>query len=199
MILQGKGQHAAAITLLNDIYDLSCELFGAEHLLCGTAKYQLTQAHFLNGDLKQALDCANDSSAIFAAKLGEDDAQTKESRKNVELLKNAVEYSEKTITLTPEQMEKLREMQQLVARQAEQAQQANAASGSSSAAAAAAPVTNGNVEPPQTAEQEAAARADLDQIVRYIQGNQAQPEKADANKGRGKNALRGKRRTGAKR
>lgn len=202
MILQGKGQHATAITILNDIHELSSEMFGPEHLLCGSAKYQLTQAHFLNGDLKQALECANDSSAIFAAKLGEDDAQTKESRKNVELLKNALEYSEKTITLTPEQMEKLREMQQLVARQAEQAKQANGASGSSSsgAAVAASPVTNGTNEAEQTPEQEAAARADLDQIVRYIQGNQAQQqEKPDANKGRGKNALRGKRRTGAKR
>lgn len=195
MILQTKGQHATAISLLNDVYSMSADLFGSDHLLCGTAKSQLTQAHFLNGDLEEALKAATESAEIFSSKLGAEDQQTKEAQKNVELLKNAVEYSEKTVTLTPEQMEKLKAMQAMVAEQVEQA--------ALPAGTAAAPIESGATPEGPTEEQEAASRADLDQIVRYIQGQSQQQEQQNGTDGnkqqRGKNALRGKRRTGAKR
>jgi protein TIF31 len=166
-------------------------LFGESHIMAGTAMSQLTQAHFLNGNLEKALECAKVSAEIYKQRFGEEDAQSQEAAKNVELLTGALEQNSRAAAVTEEQLKQLKAMQ-------EQArQQAGGIDSKQPIMIRTAPVpgANGEVAEGQQAEPE---MVDLDALVNFIQGKTAK-NSSSSSKTRGKTALRGKKRTGAKR
>lgn len=172
-------------------------MFGSTHLLAGTAMSQLTQAHFLNGDIKKAAECAKEASDVFRTRLGPEDLQAKEAATNYEILSGAIEQSEKQQEAAKKQLEQIRAIQQ-----SRQAATPAAASGNKRAAVAAAQeaaaaIAAGGAKGPD-GQPIPASEVDVDALVRYIQG-QTKEGVSTNNKGRGKNALRGKKRTGGKR
>lgn len=171
-------------------------MFGSTHLLAGTAQSQLTQAHFLNGDIKKAAECAKLASDIYRTRLGPEDAQAKDAAKNYEILSGAVEQSEKQQEAAKKHLEQLRAIQQ--ARQAAPATATKKTGVPNTAAAQAALAAVAAAAGQQASGTEGQLPADLDvdALVRYVQG---QTNESSSSKTRGKNALRGKKRTGAKR
>jgi hypothetical protein len=208
IILQNQNRSTASIVVLEEVYRIASSMFGSTHMMAGTAQSQLTQAHFLNGDIKKAADCAKLASEIYTTRLGPEDAQSKDAAKNYEILSGAVEQSAKQQEAAKKHLEQLRAMQQ--ARQIPAAAAANGSKPGSStipagtqtqaqaqALAVAAAVAAGQ-QIPGIDGQTPLGDADVDALVRYVQG-QTKDTSSSANKNRGKNALRGKKRTGAKR
>lgn len=199
----------------------SAVIFGTDHIQNGQALHQLTQAHFLAGDIPKALETSKSALEIFEARLSKEHAQTKEVAKNVELLTAVVENVEKQKQAT--QQAKERQLERLRAAQARVAStdrrrlatgtptplgaKSSSAAGPSSVAGVAGVAGPGEAGVSPSAVQDGTAAAqpqegsrigerghlDVDELVKFIQG-QGQPVKRSA-----KNALRGKRRTGAKR
>jgi hypothetical protein len=154
----------------------------------------LTQAHFLNGDIKKAAECAKLASDIFRTRLGPDDAQSKDAAKNYEILSGAVEQSEKQQEAAKKHLEQLRAIQQ--ARQSAPAT-ATKRTGVPNTAAAQAAIAAAAAAAGPGADGQLPADLDVDALVRYVQGQTS--DNSSSSKTRGKNALRGKKRTGAKR
>jgi protein TIF31 len=196
VVLQAQNRHAASIVILDEVYRISCALFGASHMLAGTTMNQLTQAHFLNGDIKKAAECAKTASDILRTRLGPEDVQAKEAAKNYEILSGAIEQSEKQQEAAKKQLEQIRALQQ--ARQAAPISTGSKTNASVNAANQGAAATADPSQPGQLAanEQGLPSDVDVDALVKYIQG---QTKEGSSSKNRGKNALRGKKRTGAKR
>ncbi|KAJ9118180.1 hypothetical protein QFC22_004084 [Naganishia vaughanmartiniae] len=191
LILQTQNRHAAAVRVLEIVHQLSIKLFGADHIMAGTAMSQLTQAHFLNGDLEKALECAKVSAEIYKQRFGEDDAQSQEAAKNVELLTGALEQNSRAAQVTEEQLKKFKALQ-------EQARQQGGIDSKQPIMIRTAPPPGANGLPAVDGQQpEGTSEIDLDALVNFIQGKTSNA--SSSSKTRGKTALRGKKRTGAKR
>jgi protein TIF31 len=178
--------------VLEIVHQLSIKLFGAEHIMAGTAMSQLTQAHFLNGDLEKALECAKVSAEIYKQRFGEDDAQSQEAAKNVELLTGALEQNSRAAQVTEEQLQKFKALQ-------EQARQQGGVDSKQPIMIRTAPPPGANGLPVVDGQQPEGTpeMVDLDALVNFIQGKTSNA--SSSSKTRGKTALRGKKRTGAKR
>ncbi|KAJ9091576.1 hypothetical protein QFC19_009032 [Naganishia cerealis] len=192
LILQTQNRHATAVRVLEIVHQLSIKLFGAQHIMTGTAMSQLTQAHFLNSDLEKALECAKVSAEIYKQRFGEDDAQSQEAAKNVELLTGALEQNSRAAAVTEEQLKKFKALQ-------EQARQQGGLDSKQPIMIRTAPVpgANGSVAADGQQPEGTPEMVDLDALVNYIQGKTSNA--SSSSKTRGKTALRGKKRTGAKR
>jgi hypothetical protein len=191
LILQTQSRHAAAVRVLEGVHELSVRLFGESHIMAGTAMSQLTQAHFLNGDLEKALECAKVSADIYKQRFGEEDVQSQEAAKNVELLTGALEQNSRAAAVTEEQLKQLKAIQ-------EQARlQGGNLDKKQPVMIRTAPVPGANGTQPAEGQQPEGEVVDLDALVNFIQGKTAQT--SSSSKTRGKTALRGKKRTGAKR
>lgn len=193
LILQTQSRHAAAVRVLEGVHELSVRLFGETHIMAGTAMSQLTQAHFLNGDLEKALKCAKVSADIYKQRFGEEDAQSQEAAKNVELLTGALGQNSRAAAVTEEQLKQLKAIQ-------EQArQQGGNLDKKQPVMIRTAPVPGANGTQTTEGQQPEGVPevVDLDALVNFIQGKTAQTP--SSSKARGKTALRGKKRTGAKR
>lgn len=206
MILQAQNKHSACISILDHVHQISIDLFGKSHLIAGSAMSQLTQAHFLNGDINKALECAKNASEIFVARLGPEDAQSKEALKNVELLSGALEHNAKVAEANLEAQENMRKIQESRKSQTAALNQrrrqalANALASSSKLPVAAAVAAATTKEGETSAEAEVAGEPTQEQMAELLQMVQAADDAAAAAKvNRGRIALRGKRRTGAKR
>ncbi|WRT64420.1 uncharacterized protein IL334_001352 [Kwoniella shivajii] len=233
VVLQAINETSLALALQRQAYESTLSLFGDSHIQTGQSLHQLTQSHFLAGDMAAALSTSEKALDIFIARLGEDHSQTKEVKKNVELLRAVIDNVEKQKERN-EQMKK--ESQDRLKAARERTTLGNGpgktrrlggtlgstgsggvrivdpATLAAAAAAAGHPIdTNGQV--PAATEGAAAATADgsapaegsnigargtesVEELVKFIQGQQTPATSAAR---RGKNALRGKRRTGAKR
>lgn len=197
IILQNQNRHAVSIVVLEEVHRIATAMFGSTHMMAGTAQSQLTQAHFLNGDIKKAADCAKLASEIYNTRLGPEDAQAKDAAKNYEILSGAVEQSAKQQEAAKKHLEQLRALQQ-----ARQTGPATAGKGSAvpntaaAQAALAAAAAAAGQQIPGLDGQTPLGEADVDALVRYVQG---QTKDTPSSKTRGKNAMRGKKRTGAKR
>lgn len=199
IVLQALNENVTSIRLLEQTAERTAEQFGDKHTQHGSALHQLTQAHFLGGDFAKALESSNAALEIFKAQYGEEHNQTKEVAKNVELLTAVVDNVERQ-KAAQEQMKKQHVERLAAARTGAPApapaggkkrvlvQPPTAVNGAAPAAAAPA---DGEAAP--AADGDAAERS-IDELVKYIQGSVPSKPARGA-----KNALRGKRRTGAKR
>ncbi|KAK4689464.1 protein TIF31, partial [Tremellales sp. Uapishka_1] len=192
VVLQALNENTLSLTLLLHAQRLTAEIFGDDHLSNGVALHQLTQAYFLAQDLPNALDTATRAMAIFEAKYGKEHAQTKEVGKNVELLNAVVENVEKQKEHSLQQ--KKAHAERLAALSANKKRVVLNAEASTSAVAGAAPgPAVAGAEGSKIGER---GHLDVDDLVKFIQG---QGKSGGGANTRGKNSLRGKRRTGAKR
>ena len=212
-------ENALSLSLLTQVQQATEAMFGATHISNGHALHQLTQGLFLQGDIPKALSVSQAAHDIFSQRLGAEHAQTKEVGKNVDLLKAVVENVQRQKEMTErakeQQAERLRAAQARVAHATSNPQgqgqgQARTIGSVSAAIAAARRRVNsgqaagtgkvggtstgeGTVAGAEAAQQAADDSRDVDELVRFIQGGQQAPKRG------AKNALRGKRRTGAKR
>nr|XP_019049560.1 protein TIF31 [Kwoniella bestiolae CBS 10118]OCF28490.1 protein TIF31 [Kwoniella bestiolae CBS 10118] len=232
VVLQAINETSLALVLQKQAYESTLSLFGDSHIQTGQALHQLTQSHFLAGDMAAALSTSEKALDIFNARLGEDHSQTQEVKKNVELLRAVIDNVEKQ----KERNEQMKKDQQERLKAAKERIQltgggvkgrrlgstlSNAGSSGSgvrivdpatlaAAAAAAGHPIDANGQPAAAAAAGVEGQGQVaegsnigtrgtesvEELVRFIQGQQ-QPGASAAR--RGKNALRGKRRTGAKR
>jgi protein TIF31 len=208
IVLQAINENPLSITLLEESAQRTVKQFGDKHTQYGSVQHQLTQAHFLAGDFGKALESSTTAFEIFKASYGEEHAQTKEVGKNAELLKAVVDNVERQKAaqeqVRQQQLDRLAAAQTSAAAAPTPAATAGrkrvAMNGAQAQAAAAQVIAAAQAQAAAAAEgQEGSsigekAHLDVDELVKYIQGNA--PSKAPRG---GKNALRGKRRTGAKR
>lgn len=203
VVLQALSEHALSLKLLLAAHDSTSKLFGPEHIQTGQSLHQLTQAHFLAGDIPAALAASEESFAIFEKRLGAEHGQTKEVFRNVELLRAVVENVERQKAAGAQakerQMERLNAAQSRVGgagarrRLGPTMPQAPGSAGPGPSTSAAATATVDEAVAAVQSKIGEKGHMDVDELVKFIQGG---PTK---NTSRGKNALRGKRRTGAKR
>jgi protein TIF31 len=199
------GENNTSLHLLTLACDLTSEQFGAEHLTTAQSLHQLTQAKFLVGDIPGAATTSQQALDIFKARLGEDHAQTKEVGRNVELLKAVMDNVERQKVANEAQKKAAAErLQSAQARVGGLARFRRLGATPAATGAAATATANGTAvaaNPDATATGQAessaagaatAAEKSVEELVRFIDGSGAKVS-------RGKNALRGKRRTGAKR
>ena len=205
VVLQALNEHPLSLSLLLSAQKSTEKLFGAEHLQTAQSLHQLTQAYFLAGDIPAALAASQRAQGIFEKRLGADHAQTKEVQRNAELLQAFIENMEKQKAADAQarerQLERLHAAQSrvgggasrrrlgqtLASTQVPVPRTANGTAASASATASAS--ASASVDTSKIGEK---GHMDVDELVKFIQGG---PVK---NSPRGKNAMRGKRRTGAK-
>jgi protein TIF31 len=189
-----------SLHLLSLATDMTRASFGSEDLDLARSLLQLTTAYFLGGDIFKAFDAAEEAHAIYKARLGDDHPSTRDSWRNVELVRKFKESVERQ-TPRGQGASALQPGASVMRLSASGAAAASAANGSRSRNGVSAAAVNGNVngtvtsEPPSRIGER--GHLDLDELVKYIQG--ASPAKANSGSGRSNKGLRGKRRTGAKR
>ena len=184
-MLQALNENALSLRLLVLAQTSAAQTVGPTHIQNGQALHQLAQAYFLAGDISSALATSERAFAVFEQRLGADHGQTREMGKNVELLRAVVENVERQKEAGKAAKERQTERLRLV-----QAKVAGSTRGR--LASAGQNVEAGlEVEASRIGER---GHLDVDELVRFIQG----PGKTGGG-ARGKNSLRGKRRTGAKR
>ncbi len=213
MVLQSLSEHTLSLQLLTLAQNTAAISFGPTHIQNAQALHQLTQAHFLSGDVPSALATSQEAYTIFKARLGEEHGQTKEVGKNVELLKAVVEGLERQKGVRERGLERIRQVAGSSRRRLVGGPSGGGsglrgldANGGGVVANDHGVVTNGGgpgVNGVATSGTTARGvveevsrigergHLDVDELVKFIQG----PSKS----ARGKNSLRGKRRTGAKR
>lgn len=174
--------------------------FGDDHVTTGQTLHQLTQAHFLVNDIPSAFSTAEKAHEIFKARLGDDHPQTKETLRNVELLKLVIDNAEKQKQASKAQLDRIKEVTKMggLGKYKRLDDKGNVV--------IAPPPTNGNGNGASGHAESSATGAksnigtkgtlDVDELVQFINGGGAG---GSGGKNRGKNGLRGKRRTGAKR
>jgi protein TIF31 len=205
-VLQAINENALSLNLLLQVQRSSENTFGADHLSNGHALHQLTQAYFLVNDVPKALEVSLAAYEIFKARVGEENQQTKEVGRNVELLQVVVENVERQKANA--QMAKDRAAERLQAAQARVAAttrrrpivgppstgMAGSPTAGTSAAGAAAAAAKAEQAVRDASRIGEKGHLDVDELVKFIDG-----QAPSGGAKRGKNALRGKRRTGAKR
>lgn len=202
-MLQTLSEHSLSLSLLLSASKSTSELFGPEHIQTAQSLHQLTQAHFLAGDILAALVASEQSLVIFEKRLGAEHGTTKEVLKNVLLLRAVVENERQKAAgaqAREKQLERLQATQVRVggpsSRRRIVGDLPTAGSSSRSALGSAASAqTNGDALADAAVDSRIGKRGhlDVDELVKFIQGGPSEGSP------RGKNTLRGKRRTGAKR
>ncbi|CAD6911225.1 unnamed protein product [Tilletia laevis] len=79
LTLQQARRMEASLKLYQAAHSLALSLFGPDNIQVGNLTHELSQAYTLIADLKTALQLAKESCRIFEARLGKDDAQTREA------------------------------------------------------------------------------------------------------------------------
>jgi protein TIF31 len=194
--LQATNENASSLNLLNQAVDLTTAQFGQDHLSTAQTLHQLTQAHFLVNDIPSALSSAEKAHEIFKTRLGEDHAQTKELQRNVELLRVVIENAERQKQASKAQVERIQSAAKLggLGRYRKVDEKGNVV-----------------IAPPAALQAESSATGarsnigtkgtlDVDELVQFINGGSGGGAGGGSGQAsRGKNGLRGKKRTGAKR
>ena len=194
MILQSTGDNTSSFNLLNQAYELTTAQFGDDHVTTGQTLHQLTQAHFLVNDIPAAFSTAEKAHEIFKARLGDEHPQTKETFRNVELLKLVIDNAEKQKQASKAQLERIKQVTKMggLGKYKRVDEKGNVViappAGASGHAESSASGAKSNIGTKGT--------LDVDELVQFINGGGAG---GSGGKTRGKNGLRGKRRTGAKR
>ncbi|WVO16806.1 hypothetical protein L204_104492 [Cryptococcus depauperatus] len=83
-----------ALEIQTQAHRLTLSLFGLSHIATAQSHSQLVQAQFLASNHSAALSSAKEALTIFSARLGDEDSQTKDAKKNVELLEAVVANQE---------------------------------------------------------------------------------------------------------
>jgi protein TIF31 len=166
--------------------------FGPDHILYAATLHQLTQAHFLVNDIPSAYETVQKAHEIYKTKLGEEHAHTKETGRNVELLKVVIENAERAKAASKAQVERIKASTKLggLGKYKKVDEKGNIV-------IAPPAVSAGEAESSATGAQSnigVKGTLDVDELVQFINGGGSTGGKS----ARGKNALRGKRRTGAK-
>jgi len=91
ILLQSLSDYSTSLKLLLESHTSTLAIFGPNSLQTAQSMHQLTQAHFLVGNVKDALSCAEDAWRVFKLRLGETHGQSVECGKGVELLRGVVE------------------------------------------------------------------------------------------------------------
>ncbi|KAE8255089.1 hypothetical protein A4X13_0g3169 [Tilletia indica] len=79
LTLQHARRMEASLKLYQAAHSLALSLFGPDNIQVGNLTHELSQAYTLVADLKTALKLAKESCRIFEARLGKEDAQTREA------------------------------------------------------------------------------------------------------------------------
>ncbi|KAI3478170.1 hypothetical protein L1887_59944 [Cichorium endivia] len=79
LTLQNAKLFEASLRVYESAHQLALRLFGADSIHTANLAHELSQAHTLVGDLKTALTVEKEAWRVFEARLGKEDAQTKES------------------------------------------------------------------------------------------------------------------------
>lgn len=178
-----KQLHADCIPILKDIIRLTTDNITTYSTQAFTAMNHLTSTHFILGDITAAAEWAERAYNGFKDFRGPNDPATLDAGRNHDLLSQL--------------MAKKKDQQEMSRKQIESIQARAKAMASAPVRRVEAGASNVKKVPENGTSGEgsaAAAAADVEEIARYIQGQQSNPIKS-----RGKNALRGKKRTGAKR
>lgn len=80
LLLQGRHDFDTSLKVYETAHELAERLFGPDSIYTGNMAHELSQAHTLHGDLKAAIDVEKNAHRIFQARLGDEDALTKESQ-----------------------------------------------------------------------------------------------------------------------
>lgn len=202
VILQSAKEPALSLVLLQQASSLTEEIFGPDNINTAHSLQQVTQVHFLLGDIATALDTAKRALGIYQARLGPEHPQVREAEKNVELLQAVIvsidqhRTNERTFhaqvsgpgmspipTATKLNGLRSKERMRLMNPDAVPPPTPTRNSHEGDGTPAHDHDVSSNTQPERV--------QDLDALVQYIQGHGAVK--------RGKNAMRGKRRTGSKR
>ncbi|WFD24292.1 Intracellular distribution of mitochondria [Malassezia equina] len=79
LLLQGRRDFDTSLKVYLTAYELSERLFGPDSIYTGNMAHELSQAYTLHGALQAAIDVEKNAYRIFQARLGDEDALTKES------------------------------------------------------------------------------------------------------------------------
>ncbi|GAC97604.1 hypothetical protein PHSY_005190 [Pseudozyma hubeiensis SY62] len=79
LTLQNARLFEPSLRVYRSAHELALSLFGADSIHTANLAHELSQAYTLAGDLKTALAVEKEAWRVFEARLGKDDAQTKES------------------------------------------------------------------------------------------------------------------------
>ncbi|PWZ03845.1 hypothetical protein BCV70DRAFT_156369 [Testicularia cyperi] len=172
LTLQNARQFELSLRVYRSAHELALSLFGTESIHTANIAHELSQAYTLSGDLRTALGVEKEAWRVFEARLGKDDAQTKESEAFcASLAASAVRVAK---------LEK--------EAQAREARQGGFGLGNTRrGTAASGPRIAATTEP-----NPATSQKSLDELVRYIQGDDDKPSSSSSgNKGKPK-ARRGK-------
>jgi protein TIF31 len=147
-------------------------------------------------DIPAAFSTAEKAHEIFKARLGDEHPQTKETFRNVELLKLVIENAEKQKQASKAQLERIKQVTKMggLGKYKRVDEKGNVViapptTGASGHAESSATGAKSNIG--------VKGELDVDELVQFINGGGAGG--SGGSKTRGKNGLRGKRRTGAKR
>ena len=199
VVLQALSEHALSLRILLLAQSTIAKSFGATHVQNAQALHQLTQAHFLSGDIPSALATSEEAHRIFVSRLGQDHSQTREVGRNIDLLRAVLENVKRQKIARDKDMERTR----AIAGSNRRRLGSGLGSGSrwilnmdgtgskSDRGVEGTTAVDGPAAGEETSRIGERGHLDVDELVKFIQG----PTKS----ARGKNSLRGKRRTGAKR
>ncbi|PKI82767.1 Intracellular distribution of mitochondria [Malassezia vespertilionis] len=81
LLVQAQREFSTSLQVYLLAYDLSVRLFGKDSLYTGNMAHELSQAHTLAGDLKEAIRVEKEASRIFESHLGSGDALAQESHR----------------------------------------------------------------------------------------------------------------------
>ena len=188
-------EHKLSLSVLNTSYNSTVSIFGPNHIQTAQSQHQLTQAHFLAGDINAALESAKAALPIFEKTVGKEHPQTKEVMRNVEVLSSVADNVERQKALGDQararQLERLHATQSRVGglRRRLGMPAGTTVNGTS---------VNGSKPNGIEAPSKIGTRGhlDVDELVNFIQGGSGT---TSAQGTRAKHSLRGKRRTGSKR
>lgn len=79
LTLQNARQFDLSLKLYQSAHEMAVALFGAESIHTANLAHELSQAYTLTGELKSALNVEKEAWRVFEARLGKEDAQTRES------------------------------------------------------------------------------------------------------------------------
>ena len=205
VVLQAMSEHKLSLSVLMTSFHSTISMFGSNHIQTGQSLHQLTQAHFLAGDITSALASAKQALPIFEKALGAEHPQTKEVAKNIELLSTVADSVERQKAIGAQARD--RQLDRLHALQGRSSntgiRRRLGPIGAASSAKVLSAINGNAVNGVMTVAEEkskigARGHLDVDELVNFIQGGESKSG-ASANAARAKNSLRGKRRTGAKR
>ncbi|ORX37442.1 translational initiation-related protein [Kockovaella imperatae] len=194
VVLQAMSEHKLSLAVLTTSYDSTVAMFGSNHIQTAQSQHQLTQAHFLAGDIPAALASAKAALPIFENTVGKDHHQTKEVMRNVEILSTVADSVERQKALG--EQAKARQLDRLHAAQSRVGGMGRKRLGQTLPSASNPLVSNGAAGSKASGTQPSSkigtrGHLDVDELVNFIQGGSSATSTGTA---RSKQSLRGKRR-----